>query len=121
MYGPCRSSIGGGQALTPPSRRRLGGPLPRQLADSPQASPRAHCCLYPFGNYRELANLSASCARLWGEFLRVTTPSATKHFYLLLNKNVPFDLHALSTPPAFILSQDQTLNKSWIEYSVDYR
>ncbi|KKT63701.1 MAG: hypothetical protein UW81_C0003G0039, partial [Candidatus Giovannonibacteria bacterium GW2011_GWC2_44_9] len=32
---------GGGQALTPPSRRRLGGPLPRQLADSPQASPRA--------------------------------------------------------------------------------
>jgi len=22
----------------------------------------------------------------------------------------PFDLHALSTPPAFILSQDQTLN-----------
>jgi len=23
----------------------------------------------------------------------------------------PFDLHALSTPPAFILSQDQTLNK----------
>ena len=42
MYGPCRSSIGGGQALTPPSRRRLGGPLPRQLADSPQASPRAN-------------------------------------------------------------------------------
>jgi len=23
----------------------------------------------------------------------------------------PLDLHALSTPPAFILSQDQTLNK----------
>ena len=23
----------------------------------------------------------------------------------------PFDLHVLSTPPAFILSQDQTLNK----------
>ena len=24
---------------------------------------------------------------------------------------VPFDLHVLSTPPAFVLSQDQTLNK----------
>ena len=25
--------------------------------------------------------------------------------------STPFDLHVLSTPPAFILSQDQTLNK----------
>ena len=25
---------------------------------------------------------------------------------------IPFDLHVLSTPPAFILSQDQTLCKS---------
>ena len=25
---------------------------------------------------------------------------------------IPFDLHVLSTPPAFILSQDQTLIKS---------
>ena len=25
----------------------------------------------------------------------------------------PFDLHVLSTPPAFILSQDQTLNKKF--------
>jgi hypothetical protein len=26
----------------------------------------------------------------------------------------PFDLHVLSTPPAFVLSQDQTLHKSKI-------
>ena len=26
----------------------------------------------------------------------------------------PFDLHVLGTPPAFILSQDQTLNKSFV-------
>jgi len=26
-------------------------------------------------------------------------------------KNAAYDLHALSTPPTFILSQDQTLNK----------
>ena len=25
----------------------------------------------------------------------------------------PFDLHVLGTPPAFVLSQDQTLNKSY--------
>jgi hypothetical protein len=43
--------------------------------------------------------------RLWGKFLRVTTP-----FAVGLN---PHDLHALSTPPAFILSQDQTLNESF--------
>jgi hypothetical protein len=27
------------------------------------------------------------------------------------NPRIPFDLHVLSTPPAFILSQDQTLRK----------
>ena len=29
------------------------------------------------------------------------------------------DLHVLSTPPAFILSQDQTLNKSFAEAAAD--
>ena len=44
-----------------------------------------------------------------GMFPRVTHPSATrqqeKQAFLLL----PFDLHVLGLPPAFILSQDQTL------------
>ena len=46
---------------------------------------------------------------------RVTHPSATKTAHstsgqaLPLHKQSPFDLHVLSTPPAFILSQDQTL------------
>ena len=38
MYGPCLSAIVGGRALTPPNRRRLGRPLPHQLADSAQAA-----------------------------------------------------------------------------------
>ena len=45
---------------------------------------------------------------------RVTHPSATKKHNPLDESSVirsPFDLHVLSTPPAFILSQDQTLNK----------
>ena len=36
-------------------------------------------------------------------YSRVTHPFATR---ILLS---PFDLHVLSTPPAFVLSQDQTL------------
>ena len=45
---------------------------------------------------------------------RVTHPSATKKPNPLSENSVigsPFDLHVLGTPPAFILSQDQTLNK----------
>ena len=44
---------------------------------------------------------------------RVTHPSATKiskNLPKLLQRLPPFDLHVLSTPPAFILSQDQTLD-----------
>ena len=41
---------------------------------------------------------------------RVTHPSATNSEEQALHR--PFDLHVLSTPPAFILSQDQTLVKS---------
>ena len=28
----------------------------------------------------------------------------------------PFDLHVLGTPPAFVLSQDQTLNKWYLKH-----
>ena len=51
MYGPCLSPIGGGQALTSPSRRSLGKPLPYQQADSPQAVPKA-INLYPEGTIK---------------------------------------------------------------------
>ena len=40
---------------------------------------------------------------------RVTHPSATKNQEQALNS--PFDLHVLGVPPAFVLSQDQTLHK----------
>ena len=29
-------------------------------------------------------------------------------------RSASFDLHVLGTPPAFVLSQDQTLNKSYL-------
>jgi hypothetical protein len=52
------------------------------------------------------------------------SPSEGQVAYALLTRsplgivpkqNSPFDLHVLSTPPAFVLSQDQTLHKSFME------
>ena len=40
---------------------------------------------------------------------RVTHPSAGRHQDVLLHPMLPLDLHVLSLPLAFILSQDQTL------------
>ena len=35
-------------------------------------------------------------------------------FRRISRENASFDLHVLGTPPAFVLSQDQTLNKSYL-------
>ena len=96
MYGPYLSSIGGGQALTSPTRQSLGKPLPYQLADMPQAAPEAKN-LYSYetiGNYLTF---------------RRAMPDFWVRTYVLLPRLPvalagPLDLHALSTPPAFILS-----------------
>ena len=60
-------------------------------------------------HYRILANLSTSYPRLPGMYQGVTNSFATVRRSCDLR---PFDLHALSTPPAFILSQNQTLLKN---------
>ena len=96
MYGPCLSSIGGEQALTPPKRHSLGRPLPYQLADTTQATPEAKN-LYPcgtIGNY---------------PVFRLAMPDFGGSTYVLLPRLPvalagPLDLHDLSTPPAFTLS-----------------
>ena len=46
---------------------------------------------------------------------RVTHPFATLTFRRV--QRFPFDLHALGTPLAFILSQDQTLRRKFFPYS----
>ena len=101
MFGQCLSSNVGGHALTPPTRHSLGSLLHYQQADRTQATPKAinlysveHIVYYP-------------------GFLRVIH-DFWECSYVLLTRlpchiAVAFDLHALSTPPAFILSQDQTL------------
>ena len=68
--------------------RRL---LPRRL------SPLTHRC------HAVLAVVSHGYPPPKDRYLRVTHPSATD------SRNCPCDLHVLSMPPAFALSQDQTL------------
>ena len=53
---------------------------------------------------------------------RVPHPSATRSPALLREKESAFDLHVLGTPPAFILSQDQTRHPNlWESLSGDSR
>ena len=56
MYGPFLSSIGGGQALTPPKRHSLGKPLPYQQADTPQADPEV-CCHFTPPNFLAIKSI----------------------------------------------------------------
>ena len=107
-----------GQPLSPATDRRLGGPLPRQLSNQTRGHLRA-INLWQQGHatslhHAVLAQISLCYSPLQGRFL--TRYSPVRHFPLnQLSENsvirFSFDLHVLSTPPAFILSQDQTLNK----------
>ncbi len=56
MSGPCFSASVGGHPLRPPTRRRLGGPLPHQLADGSQTPPKVDCSFPP-----RLLNSGRSC------------------------------------------------------------
>lgn len=88
--------------LRPATDRRLGAPLPHLLANQTRAHQQA-VNLSPLRAHPVLATVSSGCPRPDGRFSRVTHPSATKP------RKASFDLHVLSIPPAFILSQDQTL------------
>ena len=106
------------QPLSPATDRRLGGPLPRQLANQTRAHLSAINLWYIKDalniHYEVLAVVSNCCPPLKGRFL--TRYSPVRHCPLLqLDESsfhrFSFDLHVLSTPPAFVLSQDQTLYK----------
>ena len=101
-----------GHPLRPATRRRLGEPLPHQLADRPRVHPippelsTTRRCLR--WSYSALASVSTGYSDEWGRLLTCYSPvrrSCTPEGAL------PLDLHVLSTPPAFVLSQDQTLRK----------
>ena len=105
----------GGHALTPPTDRRLGRPLPYQLAN------QTHAHLYP----PKLSSISDATHRSYAGFFTVsnvyppdkgrlrTRYSPVRHSSASEDL-LPFDLHVLGLPLAFILSQDQTLRSSWL-------
>jgi hypothetical protein len=62
----------------------------------------------PQGSYPVLAPVSRSYPRLQG---RLPTCYSPVRHSPHPERHDPFDLHVLSTPPAFVLSQDQTLQK----------
>ena len=95
--------------LSAATHHRLGGPLPHQLSNAPQAPPKVthlrlskscHATRFVIRYYQPFP---AVIPIFRTDCLRVTHPFATR------SRSFPFDLHVLGMPPALILSQDQTL------------
>ena len=100
-------------SLKPATDRRLGGPLPHQLANQtrvhlapPEFSTLYHAILCA---YAVLAVVSNCYPPVQGRLPTRYSPVRHSVTFLASKKSASFDLHVLSTPPAFILSQDQTL------------
>ena len=91
-----------GRALTPATRLRLGEPLPHQLPDRRIADPKA-ASLWFFNIMGYYAQFPMPIPHLGARSILLLTLSP-------LTIASPFDLHALTTPPAFNLSQNQTLH-----------
>ncbi len=120
MSGPCFSASVGGHPLRPPTRRRLGRPLPYQLADGTQVPPKVD---------RSFRHPALTRTSTWGisSPFELLSPASGQVTHALLTRSpltniatCPFDLHVLGTPPAFILSQDQTLRKKHAPYIVRF-
>src|SRR5437763_6024224 len=98
--------------LRPATDRSLGEPLPHQPANRPQAPPTA-----PSPKTKRTFFL-AKARRYCRRFLAGIPHCGAGTHVLLTRAPLPpslarkrtYDLHVLGTPPAFILSQDQTRN-----------
>ena len=107
-----------GQPLSPATDRRLGGPLPRQLANQTRGHLSAIKSLTSKGCPFDVSCGISSRFQLLSPTERqvphalLTRPPLSHPFNLAeaLYRGASFDLHVLGTPPAFVLSQDQTLN-----------
>ncbi len=100
------------------TRRSLGRPLPHQLADKSRAHPTAQRHFLErscdpsrvSGINPGFPGLSRSVGQVTHVLL---TRSPLRHTSGLPLRYASLDLHALGTPPAFILSQDQTLQHTF--------
>ena len=104
--------------LRPATDRRLGEPLPHQLANQTRDHLSAHKALtsVPCGT-KVLCGISSR--------FQLLSPTERQVSHALLTRSplskrpkslTPFDLHVLGTPPAFVLSQDQTLKNLYLNY-----
>src|SRR5699024_7415930 len=97
--------------LRPATRNRLGRPLPHQQADRPRAHPQPQQLSTPRhepqGRIRHSAAFPPPIPASGAECSRATHPFAAR----VPRSAFPLDAHALPTPPACVLSQDQTLHK----------
>ena len=101
-----------GHPLRPATRRRLGEPLPHQQADRPRVHPRPKNFPPQIMRSKVLSGISSDFSGLSQSPGQVTHVLLTRS-PLIQGASSPssFDLHVLSTPPAFVLSQDQTLRE----------
>ena len=117
MSGPCLSSSVPGRPLRPGTRRSLGEPLPHQQADRPRAHPEAAAFatfdvpMMPWKITRGINPSFPGLSPSSGQVAHVILTRAPLNRPNIATQSVPFDLHVLSTPPAFVLSQNQTLRK----------
>ena len=115
MSGPCLSSSVAGRPLRPATRHRLGEPLPHQLADRPRAPQKAPGC--PGFGFRRMSLLTTcginspfgELSPTFRQIAHVLRTRSPLNYFCIATEVIPFDLHVLSTPPAFVLSQNQTL------------
>ena len=120
MSGPCLSSSVTGRPLRPATRRCLGEPLPHQQADRPRAHPEVGGPKVPPFNSQEMPlGITYGIRPPFGGL----SPASGQVAHVLLTRSpldlakqallrISFDLHVLSTPPAFVLSQNQTLRRN---------
>ena len=125
MSGPCLSSSVTGRPLRPATRRCLGEPLPHQQADRPRAHPEVRGPKVPPFNIQEMPlGITYGIRPPFGGL----SPASGQVAHVLLTRSpldlakqallrISFDLHVLSTPPAFVLSQNQTLRRNfdWLD------
>ena len=103
--------------LRPATRHRLGRPSPHQQADRPRAhpppkTPKGASFPGPPCDRPRISRISHTFMRLSRRRGQVTHVLLTRSPLIHTHQKEgasPFDLHVLSTPPAFVLSQDQTL------------
>ena len=103
--------------LRPATRHRLGRPSPHQQADRPRAhpppkTPKGASFPDPSCDRPRISRISHTFMRLSRRRGQVTHVLLTRSPLIHTHQKEsasPFDLHVLSTPPTFVLSQDQTL------------